>query len=235
MEIVGRHSPQQHPVTEVFADCKSPVTRKEYPKRLKKFFEHLALAGNTVDEQGQVFLDRARAEPGWAHEVIRDFILMHRERVESGDITAGTLMGFLTPIKIFCDGFDDVTMMVNWKRIKKGMPTVQSYAEDRAPSIEEIKRLFDYEDRRIKPIVLIMLTSGMRIRGFNSLRWKHIKPLYAEETGELLAAEIQIFHTKGRNYRSFITPECYREIEKYIEYRKMWGEKITPESWVIRN
>ena len=113
------------PVTEVFADCKSPVTREVYPKQLKKFFDHLGLAGTTVYEQGQVFLDRARQTQGWANEVIRDYILMHRERCESGDITAGTLMNFLTPIKIFLDGFDDVTTTINWKRIKKGMPSIR--------------------------------------------------------------------------------------------------------------
>ena len=110
------------PVTEVFADCKSPVTRAVYPKQLKKFFEHLGLTGTTVDEQGQVFLDRARETQGWANEVIREYILMHRERCESGDITAGTLMNFLTPIKIFLDGFDDITRLSTGNASRKGCP-----------------------------------------------------------------------------------------------------------------
>jgi integrase len=227
----------KRPATEVFEDSPSRHTREQYPKTLKKFFEYLQLPGSNVDEKAQAFLDKARQTPGWANDSIRQYILENRKRVDSEQITAGTLKGLFTPIKMFCDVYDDITASVNWKRIRKTMPTPQQYADDRAPTSEEIKKLLDYPDRRIKPIVMIMVSSGMRVGGFEGLRWKHIRPITDEKkTDEVLAAHLHVAKNKGgRAYNTFITPECYHEIKKYMDWRKMWGEEITPESYVIRD
>jgi hypothetical protein len=39
------------------------------------------------------------------------------------------------------------------------MPKGRKYANDRAPTIEEIRKMLDYPDRRIKPIVITMTSS----------------------------------------------------------------------------
>jgi integrase len=58
-------------------------------------------------------------------------------------------------------------------------------ANDRAPTMEEIKKLLEYPDRRIKAIVYIMISSGIRIGAFDYLKWKHAKPVN-NDTGEIL-------------------------------------------------
>ena len=68
-------------------------------------------------------------------------------------------------------------IIVNWKLISRGMPRGKHAANDRAPTIEEIKKLLEYPDRRIKPIVLMMLSSGIRIGAFDYLKLKHITPV----------------------------------------------------------
>lgn len=35
-------------------------------------------------------------------------------------------------------------------------------------------------------------------------------------------------------YTAFITPEAYHAVEKWMDFRKSCGEKITKESWVLR-
>ena len=43
--------------------------------------------------------------------------------------------------------------LVNWKMITRGLPKGRQAANVRAPTIVEIKKLLEYPDRRIRPIV----------------------------------------------------------------------------------
>ena len=69
---------------------------------------------------------------------------------------------------------NDLTL--KWKKIARGLPTGRKSANDRAPTLEEIQKLVEYPDRRIKPIVYVMV-SGIRIGARDFLRWKHVTPI----------------------------------------------------------
>jgi hypothetical protein len=56
--------------------------------------------------------------------------------VESKKITAGTLRSSVKTIKTFCKVTD---IMIPWKKITRGLPRVKRYADDRAPTLEEIR------------------------------------------------------------------------------------------------
>jgi integrase len=52
---------------------------------------------------------------------------------------------------------------ISWKKITHGLPKGKKYAYDRILTIEEIQKLVEYPDRRIKAIVCTMASSGIRI------------------------------------------------------------------------
>ncbi len=81
---------------------------------------------------------------------------------------------------------------VKWKIIKKGLPSDRHFP-DRTPTIEEIKKLLEFPDRMIKPIVLLMASSGIYVGVFNYLKWKHIIPIYDEQYKQIIAAKIIIY------------------------------------------
>ena len=58
-----------------------------------------------------------------------------------------------------------------------------------APAIEEIQRLVEFPDRRIKPIIYTMASSGIRIGAWEYLRWKHVEPIRNHQ-GEVVAARL---------------------------------------------
>ncbi len=96
---------------------------------------------------------------------------------------------------------------VNWKLITKGMPHGNHAANDRAPTIEEIKETTGYiPDPSIKPIVLIMISSGIRVGAFDYLKYKHIIPLEDEE-GKIVAAKMIVYAGEPEQYPTFITPK----------------------------
>ncbi len=90
-----------------------------------------------------------------------------KERVESKEITAATLKNFIKSLKAFCDSAD---LVIQWKKITRGLPRGRQAANDRAPTIDEIRKLVEYPDRRIKPIVYTMVSSGIRIGAWDYLQ-----------------------------------------------------------------
>ena len=122
--------------------------------------------------------------------------------------------------------------LFTWKKITRGLPKIRRYADDRAPTIEEIQQLCEYPDRRIKGIVYTMASSGIRFGAWDYLRWENIKPI--ERQGKIVAAKIIVYAGDDEEYFSFITPEAYHELEKWMEYSKECGEEITDNSWVMR-
>jgi hypothetical protein len=51
-------------------------------------------------------------------------------------------------------------------QIKIGMPVSNQTSNDRIPEIHEIDQICQYPGNRVKPIVLVMLSSGMIVRIF---------------------------------------------------------------------
>ena len=66
---------------------------------------------------------------------------------------------------------------IQWKKISRGIPRVRKFADDRAPTIDEIQKITEYPDRRIKAIVCTMASSGIRVGAWDHLKWKHIIPI----------------------------------------------------------
>jgi hypothetical protein len=155
---------------------------------------------------------------------------MNKERVQKNEIAAATALNYVKTIKLFCEMND---ILLPWKRITKGLPKGRRYADDRAPTLEEICKIIEYPDKRIKPIVLIMVSSGIRLGAWDYLKWKNEIPV--EKEGKVLAAKLIVYQGEPEEYFTFITPEAYLELEKWISYRKDCGEDITKESWVLRN
>jgi hypothetical protein len=133
-------------------------------------------------------------------------------------------------VELFCEMSD---ISIPWKKISKGIPRVRKFADDRAPTVEEIQKITEYPDRRIKAIVCTMASSGIRVGTWDFLKWKHIIPI--ERNRIVVAAKLIAYASEGDEYFTFITPEAYHELEKWKEYRIHSGESLSKESWVMRN
>jgi hypothetical protein len=114
------------------------------------------------------------------------------------------------------------------------MARVRKAANDRAPTLAEIQRFIEYPDRRIKPIVYTMVSSGIRIGAWEYLQWKHVSPL-TNAKGEIIAAKLLIYAGDAEQYYGFITPESYNSLKDWMDFRASYGENISGESWVMRD
>ncbi|MGA8844648.1 MAG: hypothetical protein WB511_13780, partial [Nitrososphaeraceae archaeon] len=112
-------------------------------------------------------------------------------RVDVGEISINTITNYYKPIKLFCEMN---SILVNWRIISKGIKKGNKVSEDRPPSIEEIKRIMEYPDVRIKAIVSIMISSGIRTGSWDYLKWKDITPVM--QNGIVIAAKLKAYNTK---------------------------------------
>jgi hypothetical protein len=220
----------QDPMTIFLYALKAPESKRQYPRRFKMFLDYLSLKG-TIQEQAKQFLINARANPQWAQDNLIHFIAYQNERVSRGEISPSTIPNYYRATKLFCE-MNDLTL--SWKKIARGLAKVRKAANDRAPTLEELRQLVEYPDRRIKPIVYTMASSGIRIGAWDYLQWKHVTPL-TNQNEEVIAAKLLVYPGDHEQYYTFITPEAYTALKEWMDFRTQYGEKINGDSWVMRD
>jgi integrase len=116
-----------------------------------------------------------------------------------------------------------------WKKIAKFYPedVTNSY---RSYTKEEIKKLLSVADPRDRCIILLMASSGIRVGAIQTLKLKSIRRL-DNGTGLLTVYP----ESKNSAYVALVTHEFLASLDEYLRYRKSQGEKITNESWLIRD
>jgi hypothetical protein len=85
-------------------------------------------------------------------------------------------------------------------------------------TIEEIQKLVEYPDRRIKPIIYTMASSGIRIGAWDYLQWKHVTPLHNGIGDEVVAVKLLIYPGDQEQYYTFITPEAYTALKEWMDF-----------------
>ena len=114
---------------------------------MKKFFNFIDLLPNQIIERRcNQFTFNGTKDSKWAFNCIIKFLQYQKERLEKREITGGTLRNFVKSIKLFWEMSD---IPVTWKKITRGLPKIRRHADDRAPKIEEIRKIIEYPDRRI--------------------------------------------------------------------------------------
>ena len=210
---------------------KSPATKEKYLMRLGKFLDFLnLLEGGTLQDKSRVFAEKGRIDNVWAFNNILKFIQLLKERVDRKEITAGTIRNYVKSIKLFCQMAD---ISIPWEKITRGIPKGRRYADDRAPTLDEIKKMCEYPDRRIKPLIYTMVSSGIRVGAWDYLRWGNVQPI--EIDGKIVASRMLIYAGEDDAYITYITPSAYRELAEWMKYREESGEIITDNSWVMRD
>jgi hypothetical protein len=203
-------------------------TRDQYIVGLKMFFDSLGLEGS-IDNQSREFLTRARKDKEWAQNGLKYFIRDKKQRVDNRELAEGTIRNFYKPVKLFCVVHD---IELAWKKIAMMLPKGRKFANDRAPTREEVQTVIEYPDRRIKPLVLVTCSSGIRIGAWEYLKWKHVEPIKRDD--KIVAAKIIVYAGENEQYFSFITPEAFQALQEWMDYRKKCGEEITGESYLMR-
>ncbi len=215
----------------------SPVTRERYSTRLRSFFAYIGIEGATMGERCERFIEKVKESEAndnnntkWAYTSVIKFLQYQKSRCDKKEITGSTVRGYYKAVKLFMEVND---ILLPWSKIKRGLPKGRHYADDRIPTLEEIRKLLEYPDRRIKAIVYTMVSSGIRLGAWDYLKWGHIKPIM--RNGQIIAARITVYAGEDEQYYSYISSEGLSALREWMDYRIQAGEQITPDSWVMRD
>lgn len=99
--------------------------------------------------------------------------------------------------------------------------------QDRAPTIDEIRKVASVADLRTECVILFLCSSGARIGSVDYLHWQDFQEIELE--GKKLA-KVTIYRGEPEEYASFVTPECWEYLLRYREIREKVGENVTPAS-----
>jgi len=211
---------------------KSKEVKRQYPNLLEKFLDFCKFEGHNVEQKATEFYLFAKSKSlEELEDLVIKFILFQMERIDKGEITSGTLRNYLKALKLFCKMN---RIGIFWDIISHSIPKIKKHASDRIPTMEEIKKLIQYPDRRIKPIVLLSLSTGIRVGAWDYMNWKNITPL-RNENGEIIAAKLLVYPNEPEEYFTFMTPEAYNAVKEWMDFRASFGEEIMGESSVLRN
>lgn len=103
------------------------------------------------------------------------------------------------------------------------MPEHKKSRKDRAYTHQEISKLLEVADDRMRVVILLLSSSGIRIGALPSLRLRNLED-----------NKLTVYENYRQEYFTFITPECKSAIDSYLDMRKRYGEKLNKDSYLIR-
>ena len=102
---------------------------------------------------------------------------------------------------------------------------------DRSPTPEELQRLLDIADLRLKVIVSMLALGGFRIGTLAKLQYRHVKrDLEKMVTPIHVHVEAEITKGKYHDYDTFLGQEAADYLRTYLEIRRQGTQKIPPEN-----
>ena len=188
---------------------KSEETKIKYDHCIKNFMTF-------VDQKDYSGLLKINVE-----ERIIDYILQLRKL----NLSSNTIRTRVASIYHFY-AMNDV--ILNKTKINKYHGEFRKVVKDRPYTHEEIHRLLQIADLRMKICILLMASAGLRFGAIPDLKMKHLMKvdnLY----------KITVYENSNQEYTTYCTVECSNFIDEYINYRERNGENITSESYLIRD
>ena len=178
--------------------CRSEHTKEQYAFLIQKWFE---FAGNVPNEK------------------VQDKIIEYIIHLKKQGMSYPSVSAYIVPVKTYYQ-INDITL--NVKKIGRFMPEHRKVKTDRAYTHEEISKLLEIADERLRVLILLLASSGIRIGAVPFIR-----------LGNLDGNKLTVYEGAKEEYFTFITPECKKAIDFYLDMRSRYGEKLTDKSYLI--
>ena len=167
--------------------------------------------------------DILRKKPKVLQDIIIDYVLDMKEKRKFSYSTRSLR---LNAVMKFCE-MNDIT--INWKKCYSFLGEFNRTVRDRAYTRDEIRKVLDKCDERKRVIILLLVSTGMRIGALPELRLRHLKKVPLDnDSSQNSIYQVSVYENTKSEYSTFTTTECAKAIDSYLEYRKRSGEGGSP-------
>jgi len=198
-------------VGELSLLTRSENTKKTYLKGLAKFIRYKEV--QNLDS----FVEEVRQKQN-QNEIVKEFAVY----LASKNLAPKSVAAWISSIKKF--------FAANGLNVSVDIPLrIFNIHEDVLPNKEDLKRILLEADLRMKVILTMLISSGMRVGELHSLKLSDI-----DLSKEIPPVKIKGIGTKERKSRiTFISKEARKFLEEYLNQRKNLGEELNENSPVI--
>jgi integrase len=192
---------------------KSGHTRRAYLIYFKKYRNYLGSKSKLEEE-----------DPKKIEQSIIDYIILLKKTK-----SFAAIHNYVSAIIAFYK-INDIALNTN--KIKRFMPQQRKSNKDRSYRHEEILKLLEFADERMRVVILLLASTGMRIGAIPSLTLSSLEIIEIESGIKIY--KITVYENDKEEYFTFTTPECAKAIDEYLEMRSRYGEKINNNTLLIR-
>lgn len=166
-----------------------------------------------------------KSDPKKIEQSIIDFIILLKKTK-----SYGAIHNYVSAIIAFYKIND---IVLNVSKIKRFMPEQRKSNKDRGYTREEILKLLEFADERMRTVILILASTGMRIGAIPSLTLSNLETIEIENSG-IKIYKITVYENHHEEHFTYCTPECAKAVDEYLEMRKRYGKKLTQNCFLIR-
>jgi integrase len=202
---------------------RAQATKRSYLHYLKKYREY---CNGDIICNGDVKLIESK---------VKGFLLYQRQK----DLSYNHIKCNLVAIMHFYTMND---IFLNRKKIAK-----YAYSDKKRPNknigytSEQILTVLDFCDERLKAIIMIYASTGIRLAALPTLKLKDLTVVFLDDSSggndsleHTRIYRITVYEGYKEEYSTFCTPECFQIIQTYLSYRERFGEELKPNSPLIR-
>ena len=197
---------------------KSHVTKAAYSYALSKFMKYL-----NVEDPDELL--KHKDSPMLIQDRIIEYMIHLKNPPCS--LRHATRSQYLAAVISF---YELNEVVLNKKKIYRYLGEEERPIENRGYTSEEIAKMLEFCDERVRAIILFLASSGMRIRALTELKVEDLASI-----AEYELYQVRVYAATKDRYFTFITPEASRALNTYLNYRKTCGEKLKPGSPLFRN
>jgi integrase len=192
---------------------KSPATRVTYKQSLNQFREATGFNLTGKKTKGKIFQEK----------IIKYVIELKKSGASYSRINV-----IISALQAYCDAHD---IELNFDKVRRYMPEHVRKVKYRAYTKQEIRTLLDAANTRVRVLILLFVSTGMREGAVPGLRLKHLTKMIHDGG----CYKISLYDEDvSKQVTVFTTMECTQAIDAYLKYREVEGEVLKPESPLIR-